>query len=159
MIISQLNILRNKTGLNVKQVAERADISYSTVQKIFNGETQSPNVDHVFKIVTAMGYTMNDLYSTPGASSKEDATLTIIREMYEHRITDLKEQHQNAMAQSCAQYEKHITDIKEAKTKHGKTYKAVITILSGIIGVLFFLFIIYFAMDFSTGDWGIFFRN
>ena len=102
---------------------------------------------------------MNDLYYPTTAPEEENMAVTVIREMYENRITDLKEQHQNAMAQSCAQYEKHISDIKEAKTKHGKTYKAVITILSSIIGVLFFLFIIYFAMDFSTGDWGIFFRD
>ena len=159
MIISQLIVLKNKSGLNNKQISERSTVPYSTVQKIFNEEIQSPSVDHVFKIVTAMGYTMNDLYPNNKSEGEDGMAVTVIREMYENRIADLKEQHKNAMDQSCSQYEKHIADIKEAKTKHGKTYKAVITILSGIIGVLFFLFIIYFAMDFSTGDWGIFFRD
>ena len=148
MIISQLNILRNKSGLNIKQVAERADISYSTVQKIFNGETQSPNVDHVFKIVTAMGYTMNDLYAIPGTSNKEEASIAIIREMYENRIDDLKEQHKT-----------HIADIKEAKAKHGKTYKTVLTILGLISIILLTFFVVYFALDYANPDWGIFFRN
>lgn len=159
MIIDQLNALKNKSNLNNKQIAERSNVPYSTVQKIFNREIQNPNVDSIYNIVTAMGYTMNDLYYPTTAPEEENMAVTVIREMYENRIADLKEQHKNAMDQSCSQYEKHIADIKEAKTKHGKTYRSIISILSGIIGVLFFLFIIYFAMDFSTGDWGIFFRN
>lgn len=159
MIIDQLNALKNKSNLNNKQIAERSNVPYSTVQKIFNREIQNPNVDSIYNIVTAMGYTMNDLYYSTTAPEEENMAVTVIREMYENRIADLKEQHKNAMDQSCSQYEKHIADIKEAKTKHGKTYKSIISILSGIIAVLFFLFIIYFAMDFSTGDWGIFFRN
>ena len=159
MIISQLNILRNKSGLNVKQVAERADISYSTVQKIFNGETQSPNVDHVFKIVTAMGYTMNDLYATPNAPNKEDATLSIIREMYEHRISDLKEQHRITMEKTEQQHKESISLILEAKAKHGKTYKVVLSALLVFVVTLSIFFAIYFAMDYSNKDWGIFFRD
>ncbi|MBR1949034.1 MAG: helix-turn-helix transcriptional regulator [Alphaproteobacteria bacterium] len=148
MIISQLNELKNKSNLTLKHIAERSDIPYSTVQKIFNGETQNPNVDYVFRIVTAMGYTMNDLYSTPNTTNKEEASIAIIREMYENRIAELKEQHKE-----------HIADLKEAKTKHGKTYKAVLIIMGVIIGILLILFLIYFAIDFSTDDWGIFFHN
>lgn len=160
MITHQLNDLKNKSNLSAKQIAERADIPYSTVQKIFNGETQNPNVDYIFRIVTAMGHTMNDLYYPNNkAEGEENMAISVIREMYENRIDDLKAQHKEAMTHSCAQYEKHLADIKEAKTKHGKTYRSIITILSVIIGVLFILFLIYFAMDFSTGDWGIFFRD
>ena len=148
MIISQLNELKNKSNLTLKHIAERSDIPYSTVQKIFNGETQNPNVDYVFRIVTAMGYTMNDLYSTPNTTNKEEASIAIIREMYENRIAELKEQHKE-----------HIADIKEAKTKHGKTYKTVLIIMGVIIGILLILFLIYFAMDFANNDWGIFFRD
>ena len=148
MIISQLNELKNKSNLTLKHIAERSDIPYSTVQKIFNGETQNPNVDYVFRVVTAMGYTMNDLYSTPNTTNKEEASIAIIREMYENRIAELKEQHKE-----------HIADLKEAKTKHGKTYKTVLIIMGVIIGILLILFLIYFAIDFSTDDWGIFFHN
>ena len=148
MIISQLNILRNKSGLNIKQVAERADISYSTVQKIFNGETQSPNVDHVFKIVTAMGYTMNDLYAIPGTSNKEEATLSIIREMYENRISELKEQHA-----------KHLEDVKGNSDDRVKIYKKAIGIMVVVMAILFMLFLTYFMIDYSTEHWGIFFNR
>lgn len=160
MIIDQLIVLKNKSGLNNKQISERSTVPYSTVQKIFNKEILNPNEHSIFLIVTALGYTMNDLYYPDNKPEGEETmAISIIREMYENRIADLKEQHKNAMDQSCSQYEKHIADIKDAKTKHGKTYRSIISILSGIIGVLFFLFIIYFAMDFSTGDWGIFFRD
>lgn len=148
MIITQLNELKNKSNLNIKQIAERADISYSTVQKIFNGETQSPNVDYVFRIVTAMGYTMNDLYSTPTSKNNEDATIAIIREMYENRIADLKEQHKQSMDL-----------VLEAKTKHGKTYKMVLSVFITLTAVLSIFFAVYFAMDFANTEWGIFFRE
>lgn len=148
MIISQLNELKNKSNLTLKHIAERSDIPYSTVQKIFNGETQNPNVDYVFRVVTAMGYTMNDLYSTPNTTNKEEASIAIIREMYESRIDDLKEQHKT-----------HIADIKEAKAKHGKTYKTALTILGLISIILLTFFVVYFALDYANPDWGIFFRN
>lgn len=147
MIITQLNVLRNKSGLNVKQVAERADLSYSTVQKIFNGDTQSPNVDHVFKIVTAMGYTMNDLYAIPGTSNKEEASLAIIREMYENRISELKEQHA-----------KHLEDVKTNSDDRVKIYRKAIGIMVIVMAILFMLFLTYFMIDYSTEHWGIFFN-
>ena len=54
MIIDQLNALKNKSNLNNKQIAERSNVPYSTVQKIFNREIQNPNVDSIYNIVTAM---------------------------------------------------------------------------------------------------------
>ena len=143
MIISQLNELKNKSNLNLTQISERSEISYSTVQKIFKGETQSPNVDHVFRIVTAMGYTMNDLYAVPGSSNKEDATVVIIREMYENRIAELKEEQA-----------KLITEIKD---RIG-AYKKAVAVLSIATAVLFILFFAYFMIDYSTEHWGIFFN-
>lgn len=148
MIISQLNELKNKSDLTIKQISERADLPYSTVQKIFSGDTQNPNVDHVFRIVTAMGYTMNDLYSTPNTPNKEEASLAIIREMYENRIDDLKEQHKD-----------HLTDLKEAKTKHGKTYKTILSVSLALNVILLIFFVVYFALDYSDRSWGIFFRD
>ena len=143
MIIAQLNALKDKSGLNIKQISERADLPYSTVQKIFSGDTQSPNIDYVFRIVTAMGYTLNDLYPALGTSGKEEATVAVIREMYENRIADIKEQ--------------HLMHIAEVKDRIG-TYKIAVTVLSIATAVLFILFFTYFMIDYSTEHWGIFFN-
>lgn len=148
MIITQLNALKNKSNLSLTQISERSEIAYSTVQKIFKGEIQSPNVDHVFKIVTAMGYTMNDLYSTPDTSNKEEASVAIIRDMYESRIAELKEQHQQ-----------HVADVKENAKERVNTYRKAIAILVVFMAILFVLFLAYFMIDYSTEHWGIFFNR
>lgn len=147
MIISQLIVLKNKSGLNNKQISERSTVPYSTVQKIFKEEIQSPSIDHIFKIVTAMGYTMNDLYDAPGASNKEEASIALIREMYEHRIAELKEQHAQ-----------HIKDVKENSDDRVKTYRKAIGIMVVVMAILFILFLAYFMIDYSTEHWGIFFN-
>ena len=148
MIITQLNVLKNKSGLNNKQISERSTVPYSTVQKIFNGEIQSPNIDYVFKIVTAMGYTLNDLYDAPGASNKEEASLALIREMYENRISELKEQHAH-----------HLKDVKENSDDRVKIYRKAIGIMVIVMAILFMLFLTYFMIDYSTEHWGIFFNR
>lgn len=147
MIITQLNVLKNKSGLNNKQISERSTVPYSTVQKIFNGEIQNPSIDHVFKIVTAMGYTLNDLYDAPGASNKEEASLALIREMYENRIAELKEQHAH-----------HLKDVKDNSYDRVKIYRKAIGIMVIVMAILFMLFLTYFMIDYSTEHWGIFFN-
>lgn len=148
MIISQLIVLKNKSGLNNKQISERSTVPYSTVQKIFKEEIQSPSIDHVFKIVTAMGYTMNDLYDAPGASNKEEASVTLIREMYENRIAELKEQHF-----------KHLQDVKENSDDRVKIYRKAIAVMVIVMAILFTLFLAYFMVDYSTEHWGLFFNR
>lgn len=144
MIIAQLNALKDKSGLNIKQISERADLPYSTVQKIFSGDTQSPNVEYVFKIVTAMGYTMNDLYPAFGTSGKEEAAAAVIRDMYENRIADIKEQ--NSMR--AEEYKDQI-----------RAYKKAVAILAIAAAILFVLFFAYFMIDYTTEHWGIFFTG
>lgn len=148
MIITQLNVLKNKSGLNNKQISERSTVPYSTVQKIFNGEIQNPNIDYVFKIVTAMGYTLNDLYDAPGTSNKEEASLALIREMYENRIAELKEQHAH-----------HLKDVKDNSDDRVKIYRKAIGIMVIVMAILFMLFLTYFMIDYSTEHWGIFFNR
>lgn len=160
MIYSKLKAWKEESDLTYKDIGERSGTPAATVQKIISGETQNPNADTVYKIVKALGHTMEELYEGSPKEEKGDSlAVSVIREMYEHRIADLKEQHKDALDRSSAQYEKHIEDLKESKQKHGKTYKAIIAVLGVIVGVLFVLFIIYFAMDYANEHWGIFFRE
>lgn len=140
MINAKLRTLREKSNLNIKEISDLSGVPYSTVQKIFADETKNPNADAVYKIVKAMGFTMEELYGDikEGSGSSDFALqIAIIRDMYEQRISDLKEAHE----------------------KHAKTYKTIISVCFGLIIILMFFFIVYFALDYANRDWGIFFRE
>lgn len=160
MINTKLKALREKADLNNKEISDRSGVPYSTVQKIFNGDTVNPNAESLYQILKAMGYTMEELYEDfPPGGKEEMIAVSTIREMYEHRIADLKEQNQFALSRSEVKNEKHINDLKESHQRHLKTYRTIIGILGVIVGVLFVLFLIYFAMDYANQHWGIFFRE
>ena len=62
MINIKLKELREKANLNNKEISDRSGVPYSTVQKIFSGETVNPNADAVYHIVKALGFKVEDLY-------------------------------------------------------------------------------------------------
>lgn len=62
MINIKLKELKEKANLNIKEISDRSGVPYSTVQKIFSGETENPNSDAVYHIVKALGFKVEDLY-------------------------------------------------------------------------------------------------
>lgn len=141
--------MKDNSGKTLKEIAETSNIPLSTVQKILNGETQNPNAEAVYHIVKAMGFNMEELYdeSKPRGDIDEDS-ISLIRQMYKERITEIKEQHNEYIDELRATHERLI-----------KTYKRIINIMSLLLAVLFFLFLIYFALDYADQTWGIFFRE
>lgn len=141
--------MKDKSGRTLKEIAEISDIPLSTVQKILNGETQSPNAEAVYHIVRAMGFNMEELYdeSKPARKDNEEDN-DLLRDLYEQRIAEIKEQ-----------YNEYVSGLKAAHERHLKTYKRIINIMSLLLAVLFFLFMIYFALDYADRTWGIFFRE
>lgn len=144
--------MKDKSGKTLKDIAEVSNIPISTVQKILNGETQNPNAEAVYNIVKAMGFSMEDLYEENNNKAKredsEDDSNLILCEIYERRIAEIKEQN-----------EKYIEGLKTAHERHRHTYKRIINVMGVLLAALFFLFLIYFAMDYADKTWGIFFRE
>ena len=62
MINIRLKELKEKANLNIKEISDRSGVPYSTVQKIFSGETENPNSDAVYHIIKALGFKVEDLY-------------------------------------------------------------------------------------------------
>lgn len=62
MINIKLKELKEKANLNNREISDRSGVPYSTVQKIFSGETVNPNADAVYHIVKALGFKVEDLY-------------------------------------------------------------------------------------------------
>lgn len=56
-----LRNLKKESGMTNEQVAEASGVPVSTVEKIFSGYTADPKLETVRKILTCMGYTLDDL--------------------------------------------------------------------------------------------------
>lgn len=149
MIYAKLKAWKEKSNLTYKDIAERSDVPTATVQKIFSGETTNPNSETLYKICKSLGHTMEELYEdTTKEKTEEIMAVSVIREMYEHRIAELKINNEN-----------HVNDLKESFAKHQQTYKTIVIVLGCIVTILFVLFLVYFAMDYANEHWGIFFRE
>ena len=60
--LERLRILKDKSGLTTKQIAEKCDIPESTVTRIFSGKTPNPTIITVMAMVKAMGGQAADIF-------------------------------------------------------------------------------------------------
>lgn len=60
--LERLRILKDKSGLTTKQIAEKCDIPESTVARIFSGKTPNPTIITVMAMVKAMGGQAADIF-------------------------------------------------------------------------------------------------
>lgn len=55
--------LKSASGMKTKQIAEKAKMSEKTVARILSGETDRPYMDNLYDIVSALGGSLDDLFS------------------------------------------------------------------------------------------------
>lgn len=60
--LERLRMLKDKSGLTTKQIAEKCDIPESTVSRIFAGKTPNPTIITVMAMTKAMGGTAADIF-------------------------------------------------------------------------------------------------
>ena len=61
MWLENLKELKKKTGMTVKQIAEKTSLPERTVSRIFSGDTDNPYVDTLHRIVTVLGGSLDDI--------------------------------------------------------------------------------------------------
>lgn len=61
MWLENLKELKKRTGMSSKQIAERTSLPERTVNRIFSGDTDSPYVDTLHRIVTVLGGSLDDI--------------------------------------------------------------------------------------------------
>lgn len=62
-----LKELKDRTGLHIKQIAERENLSEKSVARVFSGEAKSPGVDLVRRIIHALGGSWSEIFGESGA--------------------------------------------------------------------------------------------
>lgn len=66
MWLENLKELKKKTGMTVKQIADKTKLPERTVNRIFSGETDHPYADTLDLIVKALGYDLGDIFADTG---------------------------------------------------------------------------------------------
>ena len=60
--LERLRVLKDKSGMTTKQIADKCDIPESTVARIFSGKTPNPTIITVMAMTKAMGGTAADIF-------------------------------------------------------------------------------------------------
>ena len=61
MWLDNLKELKKKTGMSVKQIADKTNLPERTVNRIFSDDTDNPYVDTLHRIVTVLGGSLDDI--------------------------------------------------------------------------------------------------
>lgn len=61
MVLSKLKELKAAKGLTNQQIADLSGVPLSTVTRVFNGQTDNPNIQTLEDIVKGMGITLEDI--------------------------------------------------------------------------------------------------
>ena len=91
MVKEYLTALKNKGNFSWSELASLSGLPDATIRKIFSGETADPRLETVVKLVTAMGGSMDELVYGEKEEEVEMNAIMAIKEVYEARITDIKE--------------------------------------------------------------------
>ena len=67
MWLDNLKDLKKKTGMSTKQIAERTNLPERTVARIFSGDTPHPYVDTLYRIVSLLGGSLDDILADTNA--------------------------------------------------------------------------------------------
>ena len=63
MWLENLQELKKKKGMTVKQIAEKTRLPERTINRILSGETDHPYADTLDIIVKALGYDLGDIFA------------------------------------------------------------------------------------------------
>ena len=134
MLKDSLNALKIKAGITCSEWSKLSNVPEGTIRKILSGESPDPRFDNVFRLVTSVGGSMDDVIGVKKEDEIENNAVIILKEAYESRIA--------AQADRIASLHDRIEDIKkyaESLHRDKKMLGIVVAILGAIIvGLLVF---------------------
>lgn len=63
MWLDNIKELKKRTGMSVKQIADKTNLPERSVCRIINGETDSPTITTLIPIITALGGSFNEIFA------------------------------------------------------------------------------------------------
>lgn len=92
MIETKLEKMKEASGMTCTEIALAADLPEATVRKVLTGRTSDPRYDTLYRIVTAMGYTMNDLVEFDvkiDCEEDSEECIKMLKRFYADRLREL----------------------------------------------------------------------
>ena len=91
MIRDSLNALKTKVNISCAEWSKLSTVPEVTIRKILSGETPDPRFDTIFKLVTSVGGSIDDVIGSKKESEIENNAVIVLKEAYEARIEALRE--------------------------------------------------------------------
>lgn len=91
MVKNHLTALKSKVGISCSEWSKLSTVPEATIRKILSGETPDPRFETVFRLVSSVGGSMDDVAGCKKESEIENNAVIILKEAYEARIEALRE--------------------------------------------------------------------
>lgn len=135
MIKDSLNALKNKADISCAEWSKLSGVPEPTIRKILSGETPDPRFESVFRLVSSVGGSMDDVVGVKKESEIENNAVIVLKEAYESRIEALRER---------------VADFKERAASDRRDKR----LLAIAVGILVLVLIGILLFDIGTGSPG-----
>lgn len=155
-LAERLNRLKDRSGLSWNEIVSISGVPESTLHRVLNGNTANPGFDTVEAIVTALGFTLNDLCESADETQEGGQVKAVesIKAVYELRISDLMTAHSSQLAAVNDAHAEHIADIKKHHDNERLSLARDKSILGIVAGVLMLFIMLVFLIDILNGTVG-----
>ena len=121
VFLERLRVLKDKSGMSAKEIADKSGIPESTVTRILSGKTPNPTIISVMDIIKAMGGKASDVFD-------DNAQVNTLPKVPQTVVTDMEKKNSEVIEL----YERII------KSKD-RTIKLLTYVLLGLASVIIFL--------------------
>ncbi len=119
--LERLRVLKDKSGMTTKEIAEKSGIPESTITRIFSGKTPNPTIISVMDIIRAMGGKASDVFDDNAQVNTQPKVPQVV-------LTDMEKKNLEIV-----ELYKGIIESKD------KTIKLLTYVLLGLASVIVFL--------------------
>ena len=91
MVKDKLNALKLKVGITCSEWSKLSNVPEVTIRKIISGDTPDPRFETIFKLVSSVGGSMDDIFGGKKETEIENNAVMVLKDTYETKIAYLKE--------------------------------------------------------------------
>ena len=126
-----LNELKSRTDISFDAIAKKADVSVSTVKKIFKGDIDNPGIITISRIVYALGGSMDELLNPDKTQDElKSASIAALQESYECQMKIIKSAYDEQVENIRKHYAEHIDEVRDFYEKRISDKEAIIELYS-----------------------------
>lgn len=113
LVAKYLTTLKEKSGLTYEAIAEKCEMSESTIKNLFTNKTEDPRLNTVAPPVYVLGGSIDEMLTGKGKDEVKEFSISSIKEIYEQQLLDMSKTHEAHVNNIRSHYEQHVEDLKE----------------------------------------------